>query len=113
MTTSELLPERKPANQPAFFRVRDLTVPTRRKTIGGTISVNHYYGFRPYGELLSLYSPRSPFGCYSASLRFSLLTGFGDRVVWLICGRQSNGRSIAGKPAPTGVADIHRMGRAA
>ena len=36
-------------------------------------SVAGFYWFRPYGELLSLYSLRSPFGpacgCYYASLR--------------------------------------------
>ena len=66
------------------------------------------------------YSLRSPCGpacgCYSASLRFGLLTGFGDRVVWAICGRQSerqkqsNSRSIAAKPAPTELREIRRMG---
>ena len=57
---------------------------------------NLTYPFCPYAE--SLDSLRSPFGpacgCYFASLRFGLLTGFGDRVVWTIYGRQSKGKSI-------------------
>ena len=41
------------------------------------------------------YSLRSPYGCYSASLRFGLLTRFGDRVAWSGCAGKSKEKSRA------------------